>query len=343
MMYSCKQKSETTTKSDFNVFSEELNVKGFSGVILISQGDSILLNKAYGLKNSKENSSNDLNTVFDIYSLTKQFTGAGIMRLSMLNKISLNDHLSKYFDKIPEDKKNITIHHLLTHSSGLIDVIGNDYDTISEEEFLNKVFSTELISTIGAEHHYSNVGYSLLALIIEKASGVEFERFLNTEIFQPLKMNHTGYIIPNWGDNEVANGYLNDTETKKPNEENWSENGPYLNLKGNGGVLSTASDLLLWSKAIMNNKILDEKSTTEYLHPHILEYSDGNSYYGYGWVIENNDFENKLVWHNGGSETFASDMWIYPKKRITIIVLSNNPKEYVYSIAEKIASIILKK
>jgi CubicO group peptidase (beta-lactamase class C family) len=74
-----------------------------------------------------------------------------------------------------------------------------------------------------------------------------------------------------------------------------------------------------------------------------LEYSDGNSYYGYGWVIENNDFENKLVWHNGGSETFASDMWIYPKKRITIIVLSNNPKEYVYSIAEKIASIILKK
>lgn len=343
LLGSCKQQSVNTMKSDFIDYNKELTEKDFSGVILIARNDSIIFNKAYGIKNNQENGINDLNTVFDICSLTKQFTGAGIMKLSMQNKVSLNDSISKYFDAVPNDKKNITIHQLLTHSSGLIDIVGDDYDTITEEEFLNKVFSAKLISAIGKEHNYSNVGYSLLALIIEKVSGMDFENFLNLEIFKPSKMSHTGYVIPEWNNNEIANGFLNGTETKKPNEENWSEQGPYLNLKGNGGVLSRASDLLLWSKAIRDNLVLDKKSTSKYLYPHILEYSDGNSYYGYGWVIENNDLEDKLVWHNGGSETFASDMWIYPKKSITIIVLSNKSEEYVYSITNKLSNILLSK
>ena len=343
LLCSCKQQPVNKMKSELIDYDKELTEKDFSGVVLIARNDSIIFNKAYGIKNNRENGINDLNTVFDICSLTKQFTGAGIMKLLMQNKISLNDNILKYFDDVPVDKKDITIHHLLTHSSGLIDIVGNDYDTITEEEFLNKVFSTKLVSQIGKEHHYSNVGYSLLALIIEKASGMNFENFLNSEIFKPSKMNHTGYIIPNWNNNNIANGFLNGKETKKPNEENWNEQGPYLNLKGNGGIMSRAGDLLLWSKAIRDNKILDEESTSKYLYPHILEYSDGSSYYGYGWVIENNDLEEKLVWHNGGSETFASDMWIYPKKGITLIVLSNKSDEYVYSITNELSEILLSK
>lgn len=343
LICSCEQQSENTIKSDLITYDKVLTKREFSGVILIAQNDSIIFNKAYGIKNSQDNGTNDVNTIFDICSLTKQFTGAGIMKLSMQNKISLNDNLSKYFDTVPDDKKNITIHHLLSHSSGLIDIVGNDYDTITEEDFLEKVFRTELVSPIGKEHHYSNVGYSLLALIIEKASGMDFENFLNAALFKPSKMNHTGYVIPDWNINDVANGFLNGTETKKPNQENWSEQGPYLNLKGNGGILSRASDLLLWSESIRNNSVLDAESTSLYLYPHILEYNDGNSYYGYGWVIENNDSENTLVWHNGGSATFASDMRIYPKKGITIIVLSNKSEEYVYSITEKLSTILLTK
>ena len=339
-MCSCKKKSENTINTDLIKYDKKLTEKGFSGVILVAKNDSILFNKAYGTQGDREN---DLNTVFDICSLTKQFTGAGIMKLLMQNKISLNDNLIKYFDDVPDDKKNITIHHLLTHSSGLIDIVGNDYDTISEEDFLEKVFSNKLVSPVGKEHHYSNVGYSLLALIIEKASRMDFENFLNKEVFKPSKMNHTGYVIPNWDDNEIAKGFLNGTETKKPNEENWSKQGPYLNLKGNGGILSRASDLLLWSKALRGNLVLDKKTASKYLYPHILEYSDGNSYYGYGWVIENNDLESKLVWHNGGSETFASDMWVYPKKDITIIILSNKSEEYVYSITNELSKILLSK
>ncbi len=327
---------------DLITIDKKLIKRGFSGVILVAQNDDIIFNKAYGRKNSQENGLNDLNTVFDICSITKQFTAAGILKLSMQNKVSINDNLSKYFNGVPNDKKNITIHQLLTHSSGLTIGIGGDYDTITEEEFLSQVFNSKLISPIGKKFNYSNIGYSLLGLIIEKASGMDYETFLNAEIFKPSKMNHTGYVIPDWNTNEVANGFLDGREAKKPNEENWSTQGPYLNLKGNGGILTRASDLLLWSQAIRNNTVLNEVTTSKYLYPH-FESNSTYPYYGYGWGIENNNSENKLVVHGGGSDLFASDLWMYPKKGITIILLSNTQEAYTYSIARKISNFLLKK
>lgn len=332
----------TTRIDDLTTIDEKIIENGFSGVVLIAQNDSIIFNKAYGRKNNQENGLNDINTVFDICSITKQFTGAGILKLSMQNKVSVNDKLSKYFDAVPNDKKNITIHQLLTHSSGLTDGIGNDYDTITEEEFLNQVFSSKLISPVGKRFNYSNIGYSLLALIIEKVSGMDYETFLNVAIFKPSNMNHTGYAIPDWKNNEVANGFFNGTEAKKPNEENWSKQGPYLNLKGNGGILTRASDLLLWSQAIRDNTVLDEATTSKYLYPH-FQFNGIYTHYGYGWGIENNNSENKLVRHGGISDLFTTDMLIYPKKGITIIVLSNTPEEYVYLISGKISNFLLAK
>lgn len=338
--FSCSTSDNTVKIEDFSSLDSELLARGFSGVVLVAQNDDILFNKAYGRKNSQENRFNDINTVFDMGSITKQFTAAGILKLEMQNKLSVNDSLSKYFDAVPNDKKNITIHQLLTHSSGLLRGIGDDYDTITEEEFLKQVFDSELISPIGERFNYSNVSYSLLGLIIEKVSEMNYESFLNLEIFEPSNIHHTGYVIPDWQDNEIANGYLNGVENNKPNEENWSNNGPYLNLKGNGGILTRANDLLLWSQSIMNNTVLDEATTTKYLFPH---FQPTNLYesYGYGWGIENNDSEHKLVVHGGTTVFFASDMWIYPNKGITIVVLSNEFKESVYTIASDISNFLL--
>lgn len=328
---------------DLTTLDKKLIEKDFSGVVLVAQNDSIIFNKAYGRKNNQESGLNNINTIFDICSITKQFTAAGILKLSMQNKISVTDKLSKYFDAVPNDKENITIHQLLTHSSGLTVGIGGDYDTVTEEAFLDQVFGSKLISPVGEKFNYSNIGYSLLAIIIEKASGMDYETFLNLEVFKPSKMHHTGYVIPKWENNEVANGFLDGTQAKKPNEENWSEQGPYLNLKGNGGILTSAGDLLLWSHAIQNHTVLDEATTSKYLYPHFQ--SDGFIYhnYGYGWGIENNDSEDKLVQHGGTSDLFATDLWIYPKKGITIIVLSNKFDEYVYSIARKFSNLLLAK
>lgn len=325
---------------DLAAIDKKLIERSFSGVVLVAQNDSILFNKAYGRKNDQEDGLNDLNTVFDICSITKQFTGAAILKLHMENKIALSDKLSKYFDAVPPDKKNITIHQLLTHSSGLTSDVGDDYDAITEEKFLKKVFHSKLVSPIGKAFNYSNIGYSLLGLIIEKTSGMEYETFLDEAIFKPSKMHHTGYVIPDWKGNEVANGYLNGTEAKKPNEENWSSTGPYLNLKGNGGILTRASDLLLWSQSIRDNTVLDEETTSKYLYPH-FEFNGMYTHYGYGWGIENNDSENKLVTHGGASDLFATDMWMYPNKGITIIVLSNTMDEYAYSIAQRVSDFLL--
>ena len=325
---------------DLATIDKKLMEKDFSGVILIAQNDSILFNKAYGRKNSQENGMNDLNTVFDICSISKQFTGAGILKLSMQNKLSVNDKISKYFDAVPTDKKDITIHQLLTHSSGLVAGIGGDYDTITESAFLRQVFNSELVSPIGTAFNYSNMGYSLLALIIEKASGMDYEAFLNEAIFKPSKMYHTGYVIPDWNQNEIANCFVDRTEAKQPNEENWNEKGPYLNLKGNGGILTRASDLLLWSQAIRNHTVLDQATTSDYLYPH-FDYNDGRASYGYGWGIVNNDLEDKLVRHAGMSELSTSDVWMYPNKEITIILLSNKAELRALTIAKRISKFLL--
>ena len=340
MTLSCTKSDDEVIIDDFSDLDTELIARGFTGVVLVAQNDDILFNKAYGRKNSQENGFNDINTVFDMGSITKQFTAAGILKLEMQNELSVNYSLSEYFDNVPNDKENITIHQLLTHSSGLVGGIGGDYETITEEDFIEQVFDSELISPVGERFNYSNVGYSLLGLIIEKVSGMDYESFLNSQIFQPSNMHHTGYIIPEWQENEVANGYLNGVENNKPNEENWSDNGPYLNLKGNGGILTRASDLLLWSQSIMNNIVLDEAATNKYLFPHFQPTNIYDSY-GYGWGIENNDSENKLVLHGGTTDFFASDMWIYPNKGITIVVLSNELEAFVYTIARGISNFLL--
>lgn len=343
MNFSCSTSDdEEVIIDDLSSLDEELTARNFSGVVLVAQNEDIIFNKAYGRKNNQENGLNGTNTIFDICSITKQFTAAGILKLEMQNALSVDDSLSKYFDAVPNDKKNITIHQLLTHSSGLSVGIGGDYETITEEEFLEQVFDSELISPVGERFNYSNIGYSLLGLIIEKASGMDYETFLNSEIFEPSNMYHTGYIIPDWQQNEVANGYFNGVEDNKPNEENWSDNGPYLNLKGNGGILARASDMLLWSQAIMNNTVLDEATTSKYLFPHFQPTSLYDSY-GYGWGIENSNSENKLVVHGGASNLFTSDVWIYPNKGITIIVLSNEFEESVYTIAREISNFLLVK
>ena len=328
MNFSCSTSDDEEVKiEDLVSLDNELIARDFSGVVLVAQNDDILFNKAYGRKNSQEDGFNDINTVFDMGSITKQFTAAGILKLEMQNELSVDDYLSNYFDNVPNDKEDITIHQLLTHSSGLIGGIGGDYDTITEEEFLEQVFNSALISPVGERFNYSNIGYSLLGLIIERTSGMDYESFLNSQIFQPSNMYHTGYIIPDWQQDEVANGYFNGVENNKPNEENWSDNGPYLNLKANGGILTRASDMLLWSQSIMSYTVLDEATTSKYLFPH---FQPTNLYesYGYGWGIENNESENKLVsswWCT--SDLFATDMWMYPETReLPLIVLSNDTR-----------------
>ncbi len=151
-------------------YLSEMEKIGFNGAVLVAEKGNKIISKGYGFSNMRSKSKNTISTIFDVGSITKQFTAAAILKLEADGKLSTDDKLTKYFDSIPSDKTTITIHDLLRHQSGLISNVGKDFDPITKEEFLDKVFASPLKFEVGSDFAYSNVGYSLLAMIIEKVS-----------------------------------------------------------------------------------------------------------------------------------------------------------------------------
>jgi CubicO group peptidase (beta-lactamase class C family) len=330
------------SKKNLEKYLQSLEKKGFSGTILVAQKGKIIAHRAYGMHDTSEGLKNQKSTIFDIGSVTKQFTAAAILKLEMQGKLLVNDPISKYFVEITNDKRRITVHQLLTHTSGLVASIGDDYEEISEADFLDRVFALELKSPVGQKFRYSNVGYSLLSIIIEKVSGMGYETYLNETLFSPAGMRNTGYMLPSWDPNTIAKGYSKKKEHKKPNEEHWGEDGPFLNLKGNGGILSNTEDLFKWHTALLNNAILDEKAKEKYFYPHTPEDASGESFYAYGWVNMPFGPNKTAIWHNGGNGIFFADFWRFVQEDVAVIVLSNKyrgGKDDI--IAEKISAIIL--
>ena len=317
--------------------------KGFSGVILVEHKGRKIWSGGVGYADSEKNIKNTNNTIFDIGSVSKQFTGAAILKLEMQGKLSTDDKMVDYIAGVPENLKHITLHHLLTHSAGMEGAIGHDYEEISENDFIEKALKTVTASRIGKEYEYSNVGYSLLAIIIEKVSGMKYEAYLRKFLFLPAKMEHTGYVLPQWSTENIAVGYKKNKAWGKPIEKKWAEDGPHLHLKGNGGILSTVDDLYKWHLALESGSILSEKALKKYYHPHIKEDPSGRSFYGYGWAIFPTPRKTHLIAHNGGNGIFFADFWRYRSEEITIIVLANTSNRYSEDMASEIAGIMLQK
>ncbi len=349
LLASCKQtpvkaqsgtKEDSVTNTKLDTYLNQLEENNFSGSVLVAQNGKILLEKGYGYANRDQSVLCAPSTVFDIGSITKQFTGAAILKLEMQRRLSVQDKLSDYFTDLPQDKKDITLHHLLTHSSGLPPAIGDDYTEIGAQEFVNEAFGRKLLFEPGSAYEYSNVGYSILGIIIEKVSGASYEEYLTKHLWMPAGMNQTGYQQPKFG--EIAVGYKNHKKWGKPTDKKWSANGPYWHLKANGGVLSTVQDMYKWHLALLDNKILDAKAKAKYFKKHIEEGEGANSYYGYGWAIFPTPRNTELIAHNGGNGIFFADMWRYLDEDITIITMTNAVNRKVERITSNIAGILLK-
>ena len=314
---------------------------GFSGAILVIKEGDLIINKGYGFANKESKSLNNPNTIFDIGSNTKQFTSTAILKLEEQNKLKVTDSLSIYFKKLPADKQNITIHQLLTHSAGFSESIGRDFSEISQDEFFNQLFASELLSVPGEKYSYSNVGYSILGRIIELASGQSYEAFLNEHLFTPARMLQTGYLLPNWDTTQMAHGYNRNiiemestiTRYQETGEVNW-------HLKGNGGINSTQKDMLLWYKALKTNIILTPESFNKLTTPYVLS-PKGTYSYGYGWAIENSKANTLIISHNGSNGTFSHSLIWYPEEDLYIVYATNANSAKVDGIAEVIAKIIL--
>jgi CubicO group peptidase (beta-lactamase class C family) len=312
------------TVATVRAYLDTLEQEGFSGAVLVEFEGKVVVSQGYGYSDVQNRRKNSARTVFDIGSITKQFTAAAIMKLETEGKLSTDDRLAMYFKNVPADKSEITIHQLLRHSSGLVSTVGRDYEKITGAAFADTVMKSPLKFRPGTEFSYSNIGYSLLGMIVEKVSGMPYEKFLYQNLWRPAGMEQTGYKRPDFSNDIIAIGYdNNDHAWGKPTEKEWDKDGPFWHLKGNGGILSTAEDMLRWDQALLTNRVLSEKARVKMFRPKLRQGEDSASYYAYGWDVRRTPRNTTSYWHNGSNGIFYADFFRFVDEGTTIIVLTN--------------------
>jgi CubicO group peptidase (beta-lactamase class C family) len=332
------QKISTNAIERINTYLLKSEQNGLTGAVLIAKGDAVLLNKGFGYANKSKQVKNTPRTVFDIGSVSKQFTAAAILKLEEQGKLKVEDKLSKYFKDLPEDKKNITLHQLLIHSSGLTRGIGRkDFDQIDRDVFFKQFFKTTLLQKPGLKHVYSNAGYSVLARVIELVSGEAYETYLRKEIFLPAGMKYTGYLLPNWKDLSIATGYSYNVLNIGSMIERYQRDGAVSwVIMGNGGLNSTQEDMFLWYQALRDGTVLSKAVVKKMTTPYIIERKEDNSYYAYGWVIFKTGRGTNMVAHDGSNATFFYDFRWMPKEDVLILYATSSMTREVGPLAWRI-------
>jgi len=335
---SCLYAQQDKTKSIQDFLSGEGN-KGYSGTVLVGKKGEVLFENGIGLADRESKRKQTAETVFSIGSITKQFTAAAIMKLEVQGKLEVNDVISKYFPGAPADKKNITLHQLLTHTAGFAEVLGDDYDTIDAKAFTDLAMKSKLVHQPGEAYLYSNVGYSLLGIIVKMVSGKNYEQFIHDELFVPSGMLHTGYVIPGFTKEQLAVGYKDGKRWGTAIDHPWKKGGPGWHLRANGGILSTVGDMYKWYLALRNNTVLPKAQTDKMFTQHVAEGPRHLSYYGYGWVVQNNG-DGKLIWHNGGNGVYNAYVGFDLQQDIFIVVSSNSNNTVSDDIAAGLYNIV---
>lgn len=312
----------------------QVDVNNFSGTVLVTKNDTVLLKKAYGFADFEWNIKNTIDTKFQLASVTKQFTAAAILQLVDKKQLLLDDKLNKFFTNFPKGD-SITIHMLLCHMSGL----QMDYDelylnnvSLTQDSALKYIEQKSLLFSPGTNTAYSNIGYYLLARIIEKLSNQSYSEYLKTNIFEKAKMNNTGVITNNELIIKRAKNYILDG--------NKYINNPYINWQfniGHDGIYSTIEDLALWDNALYGTTIL----TTEMKKLMFTSYNDQN--WGYGFII--NPFYNhghQLIAHDGGFFGAMTSLNRFTDDKLFVTVLSNN-QSFSYIITYGLSAIVFQK
>ncbi|WP_026967314.1 serine hydrolase domain-containing protein [Algoriphagus terrigena] len=306
---------------------------GFSGVVLVASDGEILMEKAMGKRTFEENIPLQTGDIFELASLSKEFTAMVIMICEEKGKLDFDDPVEKYLD-IPY--KGITIRHLLTHTSGL-----PDYQEVMDEywdktkvagnpeilEYLRKYAPPKLFEP-GEEYQYSNTGYVLLASIAEKATGKDFVALSREWIFKPLDMTSTDIrsLAEKVGVINFAAGHLQDSLENYVNANKFHESDYTVwlgNRKGPGRVSSNVEDLLKWDQALYTKKLVSKETLEQAFSPYVL--NDGTrSYYGFGWEVEPKSPFGKMVMHTGDNPGYKTIIVRFIEENKTIIVLNNN-------------------
>jgi CubicO group peptidase (beta-lactamase class C family) len=328
----------TATDALFRKF-DRTNGPGAS-VMVIQNGRRVFA-KSYGLANVEEKVCATPGSNYRLASVSKQFTAMAILILADKKKLSLDDPITKFFPEFPDYGKQITVRHLLNHTSGLI-----DYEDIIPKETTIPVLDINVLRLLqlqektyfppGSQFRYSNTAFAFLALIVEKVSGETFASFLQNHIFKPLEMKNT--LAYEQGISSVPNrayGYSPERSGFKKTDQSVTSS-----VLGDGGIYSSVNDLSKWDQALYDMKLVSKKSLAEAWTPgKSTSHGDGIQY-GFGWFLaEYRGLRN--VYHTGDSIGFRTIISRFPDRQFTVIILSNEHDAELPGIAHKIADLHL--
>jgi D-alanyl-D-alanine carboxypeptidase len=293
----------------------------------------------YGVANLEWHTAVTPETVFEIGSVTKQFTAAGILLLAQEGKLSVDDKLSRYLKDTPESWTNITLRHLLTHTSGIKNYTGLDgfelTRHLTQAQFIHRVGIEPMDFQPGAKWSYCNTGFSLLGYVIENVSGQGYWEFMQQHIFGPLEMGSTTNRDPR----NIIPGRANGYEIDRP--------GHYVNrdydltdIFSAGAIVSTVGDLAKWNVSLDEHTLLTAATEQEMWTP--VRLNNGATHaYGFGWFLDPlQGWPN--IGHSGSTSGFSASIQRFPKNGLAVIVLTNSDESGIATkVAKEIALLYL--
>ena len=301
---------------------------GFWGAVLVAKDGKVLIAKGYGFADYGQQ-RNETDTFFEIASLSKQVTATAILKLEQQGKLKTSDTLAKFFADLPEDKQDMEVYHLLTHTSGLSRELGVPYSSpLDRKAYVKHILTKPRTHAPGTHFSYSNVGYALLACIVEEVTGGTFEDYCRKHLFEPAGLEDTGFV----GDKRIIDsGRVASRLGNGPkawSAANWHWGWGY---RGMGGVVTTINDLLKWDLALRGDKVLGDEAKKKLYEP----FERG---YACGWNIEKTARGTTSVNHGGGVMGFRCIMDRDLDDDVVIIALTNgggNPHQ-VRKIAQEV-------
>ncbi len=255
--------------------------------------------------------------IVDIGSITKTVTAVATLHLIEKQGLTLEASLGELLPGVPEDKAEVTLHQLLTHTSGIVESTGNDGEKLSRKDFLKRVFAAPLDAGPGNRYSYSNAGYSVLAAIIEVQSGLKYEDYLLDHVV-PTGSSAIGYARAYHVDRAIKSNrvWLTGFMRREVADASWRAAEPGWNLIGNGGLVTTAEGFLSFLAAFLNGDIVDAALVAEATKPHVDEGS-GDTFYGYGLVVERLEDGTQMLWHDGGNDIFSAEWRHFSNSGVT--------------------------
>ena len=314
----------------------ELESKGFEGVIAVAIGDEEPVIFGMGA-NAAASGVPDGNTQVDTGSITKTITAAAVMKLVDEGKITTTDTIGDYFDNAPAVKAPITLHQLLTHSAGLIDAVGSDLEMLGCDEFLERAFAATLLFEPGDDYSYSNVGYSVLAAIIEDVSGKSYEAFLKEDLLAETGLKTFGYRSVFNAERSLLAENGSDVDAAS-----WGGQAPSWALIGNGGLITTAKETIEWRRKFRSGDIVSTAAVDAMQTPHVREGEGAPSFYAYGMVVEDHPNFGRTYWHNGGNPHFLANWSDFEDLGVIVFAASRSKTVNADEAVERIAVAAIK-